>query len=239
MRGQRRFQVEIRPVAHIYTAFEEKFGIPRQSGRAPSLAGRIVFEPEFRSPEALRGIEQFSHLWVIFDFSEAHRDGWSPTVRPPRLGGNMRVGVFASRSPFRPNSLGLSSVRLVGVEHSEREGDVLLVEGVDMLNGTPVYDIKPYLPGADSHPDARGGYADEFAGHRLEVELPPALAEKIPGNIRAAVVECIADDPRPSYQSDANRVYGMRFSGLDIRFTVGGGRATVVAVERMDEGASD
>ena len=219
----------IRPVAKILTDFPTKFGVPRQSGRAPSAEGTVVFEPEFRDETALRGIEGFSHLWLIFDFSEAHRDGWSPTVRPPRLGGNTRVGVFATRSPFRPNPLGLSCVRLVAVEKTADCGTVLRVAGADLVDGTPIFDIKPYLPFADSIPGATGGFADAEAGHRLEVALPEDLAALIPEDKRAVLVECLADDPRPSYQDD-DRVYTMPFAGVEVDFTVRGDTLTVVAV---------
>ena len=224
----------IRPIAHIRTDFKEKFGIPRQSGRVPSLLGRIVFLPEFRNPDAIRGIEGFSHLWLIFDFSLAHREEWSPTVRPPRLGGNTRIGVFASRSPFRPNSIGLSSVRLVEVEHTENEGDVLVVSGADLLDGTPIYDIKPYIPFSDSHPDAVGGYADEVKDHRLSVEFPEVCLAKVPEEKRQALTDCLAEDPRPSYQDDPTRVYSMRFADLDVHFTVSGGNLTVTSVDKVE-----
>ena len=223
----------IRPIAHIHTDFKEKFGIPRQSGRVPSLLGRIVFLPEFRNPDAIRGIEGFSHLWLIFDFSLAHREEWSPTVRPPRLGGNTRIGVFASRSPFRPNPIGLSSVRLVEVEHTANEGDVLVVSGADLLDGTPIYDIKPYIPFSDSHPDAVGGYADEVKDHRLSVEFPEACLAKVPEEKRQALTDCLAEDPRPSYQDDPTRVYSMRFADLDVHFTVSGGNLTVTSVDKV------
>ena len=224
----------IRPIAHIRTDFKEKFGIPRQSGRVPSLLGRIVFLPEFRNPDAIRGIEGFSHLWLIFDFSLAHREEWSPTVRPPRLGGNTRIGVFASRSPFRPNPIGLSSVRLVEVEHTANEGDVLVVSGADLLDGTPIYDIKPYIPFSDSHPDAVGGYADEVKDHRLSVEFPEAWLAKVPEEKRQALTDCLAEDPRPSYQDDPTRVYSMRFADLDVHFTVSGGNLTVTSVDKVE-----
>ena len=219
----------IRPVARIRTDFPTKFGVPRQSGRAPSADGVVVFEPEFRDETALRGIEGFSHLWLIFDFSEAHRDSWSPTVRPPRLGGNTRVGVFATRSPFRPNPLGLSCVRLVAVEKSAELGTVLRVAGADLVDGTPIFDIKPYLPFADSIPDAAGGFADAEVGHRLDVVLPDDLASLVPEGKRAALVECLADDPRPSYQDD-ERIYTMPYAGVEVDFTVRGDTLTVVAV---------
>ena len=219
----------IYPIAHIQTDFKEKFGIPRQSGRVETI-GKIIFEPKYRSPEALRGIESFSHLWLIFDFSLAHREEFSPTVRPPRLGGNTRVGVFASRSPFRPNAMGLSSVKLVSVEHSEKDGDYLIVSGADLLDGTPIYDIKPYLPFADSHPDAVGGYADAHLTHRLEVIFPKELLEKIPLEKRNSVIGCLAEDPRPSYQEDDTRVYHMAFSQNEISFTVTKQTLTVIEV---------
>ena len=221
----------LRPIAHIKTDFDEKFGIPRQSGRAPSLTAEIVFEPEFRNPDALREIESFSHLWLIFDFSLSHRDGWCATVRPPRLGGNTRVGVFASRSPFRPNPLGLSCVQLLGVEKRENEGCVLLVSGADLVNGTPIYDIKPYLPFADCQPDAVGGYASAHEQDGLQVNFPSELLEKIPTEKRAGLYECLADDPRPSYQDEPDRVYGMAFAGLEIKFRVEKGILTVLDVE--------
>ncbi len=225
-------ELTLRPVAVIHTDFKEKFGIPRQSGRAPSAEGRIVFEPEFRVPEALRGIEGFSHLWLIFDFSQAHREGWSPTVRPPRLGGNTRVGVFASRSPFRPNPIGLSCVRLCRIEQTER-GHELIVSGCDLLDGTPILDIKPYLPSADSHPEAAGGYADEHTSHRLSVADPEGLLSAIPDRKLPALLEALADDPRPSYQHDPERVYTMLYGGFDVSFTADGGTLTVTAVRAV------
>ncbi len=220
----------MKPIAHIHTDFDEKFGIPRQSGRVPALVGRIVFEPAYRNPDALRGIDGFSHLWLIFDFSKAHREEWSPTVRPPRLGGNQRMGVFATRSPFRPNPVGLSCVTFLGVEHSETEGTVLVVGGADLLNGTPIYDIKPYLPYADCHPEATGGFADSAVVRQLEVHFPDSLLTKIPASKREALIACLAEDPRPSYQEDSDRVYSMRFSGIDVHFTVNDGIATVTDI---------
>lgn len=211
----------IAPVAFIRTDFKEKFGIPRQSGRAKSLMGQIVFEKQFQNPDALREIEGFSHLWLIFDFSLAHREGFFPTVRPPRLGGNKKVGVFASRSPFRPNSLGLSCVKLEGIRHTENDGDTLLVSGVDLLDGTPIYDIKPYVPMADCVENAKGGYTEETAGHRLKVIFPEELKTRLPADKRQAAIECLTDDPRPSYQEDA-RAYTMAFAGFDLTFEVNG-----------------
>lgn len=223
--------MEIRPIAHIHTDFKEKFGIPRQSGRVPMLTGRIVFEKEYSGEEAFRGIEDFSHLWLIFDFSEAHRDKYSPTVRPPRLGGNKRVGVFASRSPFRPNSLGLSVVRLEKVEKTKTDGIVLVVSGVDILDNTPVYDIKPYLPYADAISDAFGSYGDEMSGYSLDVEFPEEYLRLIPKEKRDAVISCLAEDPRPSYQEDGERTYSMYFAEFDIRFKVKENKLTVVGIE--------
>ncbi len=223
----------IEPIAYIRTDFKEKFGIPRQSGRVPSLGGRIVFVPKYRDPKALRGIEEFSHLWLIFDFSESHREEWSPTVRPPRLGGNKRVGVFASRSPFRPNSMGLSCVRFEGLEETENEGTVILVSGVDLLDMTPIYDIKPYIPYSDCISDAVGSYSDLHADHRLEVVFPEELLALLPDEKRRAAIDCLADDPRPAYQNDPERVYSMAFAGFDVRFTVDALRLTVREVIRL------
>ncbi len=225
--------VSVKPIAYIETDFKEKFGIPRQAGRVPSLLGRIVFLPEYRSPESLRGIEAFSHLWLLFDFSKAHRESWSPTVRPPRLGGNCRVGVFASRSPYRPNPIGLSSVRLLSVEKTEEEGHVLHVGGVDLLCGTPIFDIKPYLPGVDCHPDALGSYADEAHAYRLSVDFPPPLLSKIDPEKQEAVIACLAEDPRPSYQDDPARVYAMQYASWDIHFTVENGTVHVCQVDTL------
>ena len=224
----------IQPIAVIRTDFKEKFGIPRQSGRVPSLRGTIIFEPPYRSDDALRAIEGFSHLWLIFDFSLSHRDAWSPTVRPPRLGGNTRIGVFASRSPFRPNPLGLSVVKLENLEKTQ-DGTVLHVSGVDLLDGTPIYDIKPYLPYADCVPDAVGGYTDAVPRRRLNVDFPQMLLDKVPSDKRQSVCGCLAEDPRPSYQDDPQRVYSMRFTDLDIRFRVQADTLTVLAVEEFKE----
>ena len=225
--------MEIKPIAHIRTDFKEKFGIPRQSGRVPSLKGKIVFAPEYRNPEALRGIEEFSHLWLIFDFSEAHREEWNATVRPPRLGGNKRIGVFASRSPFRPNPIGLSSVKLEKIEKTENEGIVLVVAGVDLLDNTPIFDIKPYLPYADSHPDAVGSYGEELKEYKLLVDIPEKLLNMIPEDKRETVKACLADDPRPSYQQDCERIYSMSFSDMDIHFKVEENRLTVTDITKL------
>ena len=225
--------LSVKPIAYIETDFKEKFGIPRQSGRAESLTGRIVFLPEYRNPDALRELEGFSHIWLLFDFSKSHRNEWSPTVRPPRLGGNRRVGVFASRSPFRPNPIGLSSVRLVKIEETEQEGVVLHVSGVDLLSGTPIYDIKPYLPFSDSHPDAIGGYADGVEAFRLQVAFPESLLAKIPNEKQAALLECLSEDPRPAYHDEPERVYRMRYADFDVHFSVEEDNLTVVDVEEL------
>lgn len=223
----------MKTIAHIYTDFPEKFGIPRQSGLVDALQGRIVFEPEYRNPDALRGLSEFSHLWLIWDFSEAHVERWSPTVRPPRLGGNKRMGVFATRSPFRPNPIGLSSVRLLGVEQDPIQGPVLLVSGADLMDQTPIYDIKPYLPYTDCHPDALGGFTDPLTDRTLEVEFPEDLLHLIPVEKRDALLAILAQDPRPSYQKDPDRVYGISFAGYDVRFTVKGKKLTVFQVELL------
>lgn len=222
--------MEIKPIAIIKTDFEDKFGIPRQSGRVPQLVGRIVFLPEYRNPDVLRGIEGFSHLWLIFDFSKAHRNEWSATVRPPRLGGNQRIGVFASRSPYRPNPLGLSVVKLVSVEQTDGEL-ALVVSGVDLLDQTPIYDIKPYIPYADCRTDATDGYTEETKSHCLTVDFPQQLLLKIPEEKREAVLGCLAEDPRPSYQEDEKRVYKMCFAKYDIHFTVRDRCVTVIDVK--------
>ena len=222
-------ELTIRPVAHIRSDFKEKFGIPRQSGRAPSLHAEIVFTPDYRHPDFLRGIEGFSHLWLLFDFSLTRGKPLSPTVRPPRLGGNTRVGVFASRSPFRPNYIGLSCVKLEEVKQTD-EGCVLIISGADLLDGTPILDIKPYLPFADRIDDAVGGYADAHEHERLDLNFPEELLEKIPPEKRAGLCECLKDDPRPSYQED-ERIYGMAFDEFQIRFQVKNGVLTVVRIE--------
>jgi tRNA-Thr(GGU) m(6)t(6)A37 methyltransferase TsaA len=220
----------IRPIAIMHSDFPTKFGIPRQSGLVESLHSTIVFEPEFRNSNALRGIEDFSHLWIIWQFSEAVRTNWTPTVRPPRLGGNTRIGVFATRSPFRPNSLGLSCVKLLGIEHTSDKGTVIHVAGADLMDGTPIFDVKPYIPYSDCHPDALGGFtatADDFL---LEVNFPADLLKKLPENKRSAAVEVLSHDPRPSYQRDPKRIYGFQFAGYDIRFLVESGTLFVKEV---------
>ena len=205
-------------IAKIHNDFKEKFGIPRQSGLADSISV-IVFEKEYRVPEALRGIDGYSHLWLLWKFSEAERETWSPTVRPPRLGGNKRMGVFATRSPYRPNPIGLSSVKLLEVRHTEKEGDVLIISGADLLDGTPIYDIKPYLAFTDSHPDAVSGFADGVKDYALKVDIPPALAERLPEGKLPALISVLENDPRPSYQDDG-REYGMVYGEYEVKFTV-------------------
>ena len=204
----------------MHSDFPTKFGIPRQSGLVEELESTIVFEPEFRNPDALRGIEGYSHLWIIWQFSQAVRQDWSPTVRPPRLGGNTRMGVFATRSPFRPNHLGLSCVRLLGVEHTETNGTVIHVAGADLMDGTPIVDIKPYIPYSDSFPQASGGFTDTAEDFILEVVFPEHLLNILPKNKQQAAIGVLSHDPRPSYQRKPDRVYGLGFAGFDIRFTV-------------------
>jgi len=210
--------------------FPSKFGIPRQSGLAESLRSTVIFEPEFRNPDALRGIEGYSHIWLIWQFSEAVRSGWSPTVRPPRLGGNTRLGVFATRSPFRPNSLGLSCVKLLGTEVTKEYGTVLHVAGADLMDGTPIFDIKPYIPYSDCKPDASGGFTDHADNYLLHVDFPESLRDLLPQDKREAAVEVLSHDPRPSYQRDPQRIYGLPFGGFDIRFRVQGSDLTVLDV---------
>lgn len=222
------FQIE--PIAHIESDFAGKFGIPRQAGLVDALEARIVFEEKYRSADALRGIEGFSHLWLIWQFSANLREDWSPTVRPPRLGGNERMGVFATRSPFRPNALGLSCVRLVRVENDGRRGCTLVVAGADLMDGTPVFDIKPYVAYADAHPDARSGFAGAPPAG-IAVVIPPALLARVPDGKRAALRGVLALDPRPRYQHDAARVYAMDFAGLNIKFTVSDDTLTVTDIE--------
>lgn len=221
----------LKRIAHIETCFPTKFGIPRQAGIVET-PGRIVFEPEYRVAEAVRGLERFEYLWLIWQFSQAVRDDWSPTVRPPRLGGNERMGVFATRSPFRPNALGLSSVRLVCIETLPQLGPVLHVTGADLVDGTPIYDIKPYLPYTDSHAEARSGFAAQAAERLLDVQCDERLLRTIPEPLRRALVEVIAHDPRPQYQHDPGRTYGMLFSGYEIKFRVAGDKATIIAIEK-------
>lgn len=212
--------ISINIIARMHSDFATKFGIPRQSGLVEELRSTIVFEPEYRNADALRGIEEFTHIWIIWQFSEAVRQEWSPTVRPPRLGGNTRMGVFATRSPFRPNNLGLSCVKLLGVEHTENFGAVLHVGGADLMDGTPIFDIKPYIPYGDCHPDATGGFTDRAAEFLLQVVFPEALLAKLPEEKRSAAIGVLSHDPRPSYQRKPDRIYGLTFAGFDIRFSV-------------------
>ena len=220
----------IRPIARLHTDFTGKFGVPRQAGIVETLEGLLVFEPDFRNADALRGIEGFSHLWLLWRFSESAREDWSPTVRPPRLGGNTRVGVFATRSPFRPNALGLSCVRLLAVGNDPDLGPVLRVGGADLMDGTPILDIKPYLPYTDCRPEASGGFAPD-PGDTLRVIYAEGTLEKIPEGKRAALTGVLANDPRPRYQSDPERIYGMGFAGMNVKFRVENDRLTVVEVE--------
>lgn len=224
---------QVKVIAHIRSDFSTKFGIPRQSGLVDELTARIVFTPPYRSQAALRGLEGFSHLWIIWEFSKARREDWSPTVRPPRLGGNTRMGVFATRSPFRPNPIGLSCVRLEGIRREPELGCVLEVSGADLMDGTPILDIKPYIPYADCRPEASGGFTGNSGGATLAVDFPPELLERVPADKRAALTGVLSRDPRPPYQHDPERVYGLDFAGVNIRFTVDGDTLTVRAVERM------
>ena len=222
--------VNIQVIARMKSDFATKFGIPRQSGLVQELRSTIIFEPEYRNEDALRGLEGFSHLWIIWQFSEAVRSGWSPTVRPPRLGGNTRLGVFATRSPFRPNNLGLSCVRLLGVEKTAEYGTVIHVAGADLMDGTPIFDIKPYIPYGDSHPDASGGFTDQADDFLLDVTFPDHLLEIIPQEKRSAAIGVLSHDPRPSYQKQPDRIYGLSFAGYDIRFQVQENILTVLEV---------
>ena len=224
--------VPLKIIARIHSDFPEKFGIPRQSGLVDELKATVVFEPEFRNPDALRGLDGFSHLWLVWQFSKAVREDWSPTVRPPRLGGNERLGVFATRSPFRPNPVGLSCVRLEGVEHHPQLGPVLRVAGADLMDGTPIFDVKPYLPYADCRPEAVGGFASQPKEATLRVDCPEPLLALFPADRRAALLAVLAQDPRPAYQDDPERVYGFGFAGHNIRFTVRDGVLTVRSIER-------
>ena len=217
-------------IARMKSDFPTKFGIPRQSGLVSQLRSTIVFEPEYRNADALRGMEDFSHLWLIWQFSEAVREDWSPTVRPPRLGGNARLGVFATRSPFRPNAIGLSCVRLLGIEHTKEFGTVIHVAGADLMDGTPIFDIKPYIPYADCHPEATGGFTDTAADFLLAVDFPAKLLSLLPEDKQQAALEVLSHDPRPSYHRDPDRVYGLPFAGFDIRFTVKENTLTVQEV---------
>lgn len=226
-------KAEIQAIARMKSDFPTKFGIPRQSGLVEELRSTIIFEPEFRNPDALRGIEGYSHLWLIWQFSAAVRTDWSPTVRPPRLGGNTRMGVFATRSPFRPNSLGLSCVRLLNVEETKEFGTVLHVGGADLMDGTPIFDIKPYIPYSDAFPEALGGFTDHTGEFLLDVEIPSDLLAQIPAEKRQALLGVLRHDPRPSYQRDPERVYGLTFAGYNIRFRVTKQTLTVSEINKI------
>lgn len=226
--------VSMRIIARIRSEFPEKFGIPRQAGLVDALKATIVFEPEYRKPEAFRGLEGYSHIWILWQFSEAVREDWSPTVRPPRLGGNTRMGVFATRSPFRPNAIGLSSVKLDSVEIDPELGPVLHVSGADLMDGTPIFDVKPYLAYTDSHPDALGGFALQQKDGVLRVDFPSELLEKVPESRREGLTAVLAQDPRPAYQNAPDRVYGMSFGGVEVKFTVKDDLLTVTAVEKSE-----
>lgn len=222
---------EIQAIARMKSDFPTKFGIPRQSGLVDELRSTIIFEPEYRNPDALRGIEGYSHLWLIWQFSQAVRQGWSPTVRPPRLGGNTRMGVFATRSPYRPNSLGLSCVRLLAVEDTKEFGTVLHVGGADLMDGTPIFDIKPYIPYGDAHPDAIGGFSDQAGDFLLDVVIPDDLLNQVPSNKQQALLGVLSHDPRPSYQRDPERIYGLSFAEYNIRFQVRENVLSVLAIQ--------
>lgn len=220
-------------IAHIYTEFPEKFGIPRQSGLVEGLRGKIVFEPEYRVTEAVKGLEEYSHIWILWKFSEAEREKWSPTVRPPRLGGKKRVGVFATRSPFRPNAVGLSSVKLERIEYEEKSGPVLYVSGIDMLDGTPVYDIKPYLSYCDSHADARCGFADDVKGHALSVKYNPELEKKVGAECMRTICDILAQDPRTAYMEDEEREWGLAYKDYNIKFSVRGEDLRILDIAKV------
>ena len=223
--------VEMKIIARMKSDFSSKFGIPRQSGLVQELSSTIIFEPEYQNADALRGLEEFSHLWIIWQFSKAVREDWSPTVRPPRLGGNTRMGVFATRSPFRPNEIGLSSVRILGIEQTAEYGPVIHVAGADLLDGTPIFDIKPYIPYSDHHADATGGFTDQAEDFLLKVDCSADLLKMIPENKRQALIGVLSHDPRPSYQKDPERIYGMEFAGFNIRFTVKEQTLTVTEIQ--------
>jgi len=223
---------EMKIIAHIRSDFPTKFGLPRQSGLVSELRAVIVFEPEYRNPDALRGLEGFSHLWIIWEFSEAKRETWSPTVRPPRLGGNTRMGVFATRSPFRPNPIGLSCVEILGIRQDKELGPVIEVGGADMMDGTPIYDIKPYIPYADAHPEAKEGFTAQNQGYRLEVEIPEEMQKQLLPDKLDGLYGILAQDPRPSYQDDPERVYGFEYAGYEVKFRVNGNTLCVVDIKR-------
>ena len=223
--------MDMKVIAHIYTDFPEKFGIPRQSGLIPELTGKIVFEPEYRNAEAVRGLDGFDYIWLIWQFQGTEREHWSATVKPPRLGGKKKMGVFATRAPFRPNPIGLSSVKLTEIQYTE-EGPVLLVSGIDLKSGTPIFDIKPYLPYVDAHPEARDGFAEAVKEYRLQVEFPEEILGKIPKEKQSALIQVLEQDPRPSVQRQQQKEYGVSFAGYNVRFTVEGELLQVISVER-------
>lgn len=223
-------EITMKIIARMRSDFPDKFGIPRQSGVVDSLQSTIVFEPEYRNSDALRGLEDFSHIWVIWQFSKAVRDDWSPTVRPPRLGGNTRMGVFATRSPFRPNAIGLSSVKILGIEQTQTCGTVIHVAGADLMDGTPILDVKPYIPYSDCHVDASGGFTDSAGDFILNVNIDPDLLKNVPEAKQKTLLDVLAHDPRPSYQKDSQRIYGLTFAGMNIRFQVQNGILTVVEI---------
>ena len=224
---------EIKIIAHIRSDFPTKFGLPRQSGLVSELRAEIVFEPEYRNPDALRGLEGFSHLWIIWEFSEAKRENWSPTVRPPRLGGNTRMGVFATRSPFRPNPIGLSCVEILGIRQDKELGPVIEVGGADLMDGTPIYDIKPYIPYADAHPEAKEGFTAQNQGYCLEVEISEKMQKQLPTDKLEGLYGILAQDPRPSYQDDPERIYGFEYAGYEVKFRVSGNKLCVVGIENV------
>ncbi|NCC07530.1 MAG: tRNA (N6-threonylcarbamoyladenosine(37)-N6)-methyltransferase TrmO [Clostridia bacterium] len=223
---------EMKIIARVHTDFGTKFGIPRQSGIASELCGEVIFEPEYRNLDAVRGLDGFSHVWLIWQFSENIREGFSPTVRPPRLGGNKRIGVFATRSPFRPNPIGLSCVELESVDFDSPLAPILHIKGADLMDGTPIFDIKPYIPYTDSHPQATAGFADAVSAHHLDVDIPPALLEKLPNQKQSALITTLSQDPRPSYQSDPKRTYGMVFAGFEVKFKVDDNILEVIEIEK-------
>jgi tRNA-Thr(GGU) m(6)t(6)A37 methyltransferase TsaA len=233
-KGEQKNDMEINKIAVIYTDFPTKFGLPRQSGLVKELEGRIVFEPEYRNEDAVRGLEEFSHIWLLWEFSRSLRKDWSPTVRPPRLGGNVRMGVFATRSPFRPNAIGMSCVRLERIEHTQKQGPVLYVKGVDMMDKTPIYDIKPYLAYVDSHPEAVGGFTDTTPPRQLSVKLPEECAALLaPGKVEP-LIHVLEQDPRPRYQNDPERIYGMEFAGWEVKFMVEKDTLQVVSIQKTE-----
>ena len=223
--------MDMKVIAHIYTDFPEKFGIPRQSGLIPELIGKIVFEPEYRNAEAVRGLDGFDYIWLIWQFQGTERDHWSATVKPPRLGGKKKMGVFATRAPFRPNPIGLSSVKLTEIQYTE-EGPVIFVSGIDLKSGTPIFDIKPYLPYVDAHPEARDGFAEAVKEYSLQVEFPEEILGRIPKEKRSALIQVLEQDPRPSVQRQQQKEYGVSFAGYNVRFTVEGELLQVISVER-------